>query len=121
MYTDARPTPASVDRLIWRTVRSIPRGRVCTYGQVADAAGLGRAARRVGRALRNLPPHSDVPWHRVLRAGGTIAFPCGSEAYESQCRRLESEGVELERGRVDLHRYGWRRSLDEVLWKPRGA
>lgn len=119
MGTGTRATPAAIDQLIWRTVRTIPSGRVSTYGEVAGAAGLGRAARRVGRALRTLPAGSDVPWHRVLRAGGALAFAPGSEAYERQCRRLEAEGIELHGGRVDLGRYGWKRSLDELLWKPR--
>ena len=106
------------NRLIWRTVEQIPAGQVATYGQVADQAGLGRGARRVGRALRELPANSEVPWHRVIRAGGHIAFPAGSEAFERQRSRLEREGVSLLKSRIDLAVYGWRQSLDELLWKP---
>ena len=109
---------AEVNRQIWRVVEQIPAGKVATYGQVADAAGLGRAARRVGRALRELPRGSQVPWHRVLRAGGVIAFADDSEAYNAQRERLAAEGVPLINGRVDLRVYGWVRSLDELLWKP---
>lgn len=107
-----------VNRRIWRTVEQIPSGSVATYGQIADLAGLGRGARRVGRALRELPAKSSVPWHRVIRAGGHIAFPSGSEAFDRQRQRLETEGVILLKGRVDLAVYGWQRSLDELLWKP---
>lgn len=114
----ALSTPAAIDRAILEVVGRIPSGCVSTYGEIADAAGLGRAARRVGRALGALPARTQVPWHRVLRAGGYIAFAPGSDAYERQCRRLEAEGIELDSGRVDLLRYGWRRSLDELLWKP---
>lgn len=110
--------PAAVDDLIWQTVRRIPAGRVSTYGEIADLAGLGRAARRVGRALRDLPQDSSVPWHRVLRAGGYIAFPRGSDGYRRQCDRLGEEGVETRAGRVDIETFGWRQSLDELLWKP---
>ena len=108
----------AVNRRIWRTVEQIPAGRVATYGQIADLAGLGRSARRVGRALRELPANSGVPWHRVIRAGGQIAFPAGSDAFNRQRSRLEHEGVSLLKGRIDLGVYGWQRSLDELLWKP---
>ncbi len=110
--------PVEINRLIWRTVERIPAGRVATYGQVADIAGLGRAARRVGRALRELPPGSRVPWYRVLRAGGVFAFPRSSESYRRQRRLLGEEGVHLVNGRVDLQRYGWQQTLDELLWSP---
>ena len=112
------PQTMEVNRRIWRTVEKIPSGKVATYGQVADLAGLGRGARRVGRALRVLPPDSGVPWHRVIRAGGHIAFPAGSDAFNRQRSRLQQEGISLLKGRVDLGVYGWRRSLDELLWKP---
>ncbi|MBT8144667.1 MAG: methylated-DNA--[protein]-cysteine S-methyltransferase [Gammaproteobacteria bacterium] len=110
--------PARVNRLVWRTVQKIPSGSVCTYGQVADLAGLGKAARRVGRALRELPVDSDVPWHRVLRAGGNVAFPPDSDAWQRQVDRLSAEGVDVIRGKVDLDRFGWKQSLDALLWYP---
>ena len=55
---------------IWQVVALIPRGRVSTYGHVAEKAGLAGAARRVGSALRALPADSKVPWHRVLNSRG---------------------------------------------------
>ena len=112
------PRAVEVNRRIWRTVEQIPAGRVATYGQIADMSGLGRGGRRVGRALRELPANSCVPWHRVIRAGGYIAFPVDSDAYSRQRSRLADEGVSLLKGRVDLKVYGWRHSLDELLWKP---
>jgi methylated-DNA-protein-cysteine methyltransferase related protein len=103
-------------------VKRIPRGRVCTYGNVADVAGLPRRARLVGTVLRQSPPSGDLPWYRVINAGGRISFPVGSEAYTRQRRKLEAEGVVFVGGRVDLRRYGWPardEQLDELLWKPR--
>lgn len=95
---------------IWATVDSIPRGRVATYGQVAAEAGLPGHARQVGYALRNLPPGSKLPWHRVLNAKGEISLRSSSGgASTEQKRRLAREGVRLNvQGRVDLKRYGWR-------------
>ena len=96
------------------TVASIPEGRVATYGQVAEAAGLPGRARLVGRVLGELPDKSRIPWHRVVAAGGRIAvreaMGPGSGARE-QVARLRAEGVRL-RGeathlRVDLAHSSW--------------
>jgi methylated-DNA-protein-cysteine methyltransferase-like protein len=104
---------------IWQAVRQIPRGRVATYGQVAEAAGLPKQARQAGYALHALPKGSDVPWHRVINAQGKISFPPRTRHYKEQRRRLEAEGVVFIGGRVDLNRYGRAATLDEMLWKPR--
>ena len=84
---------------IWDVVAQIPRGKVTTYGDVAQAAGLPGRARQVGYALRHAP--DDLPWFRVLGAGGKIVFPQGSHHYVEQTRRLTSDGVKVERGRVE--------------------
>lgn len=108
------------EKAVLAVVRSIPPGRVATYGQVAREAGLGRRARFVGRVMSRLPAGSDVPWHRVVRAGGEIAFPRDSEGRRRQRGLLEAEGVAFEGERVDMLRCGWRASLDELLWGPPG-
>jgi methylated-DNA-protein-cysteine methyltransferase-like protein len=96
---------------IYATVDAIPRGRVATYGGVARAAGLGRRARAVGRALACLPLGSPLPWHRVVNARGEISPRGDGEAARAQRRRLEREGVRFDaRGRIDLARYAWRES-----------
>lgn len=86
---------------IWDTVCRIPRGRVATYGGVARAAGLPGRARQAGRALKLAPRQMHIPWHRVVAAGGRIAFPEGSREHGEQARRLRSEGVKVRAGRVD--------------------
>lgn len=104
---------------ILAVVRSIPRGRVSTYGLVAERAGLPRRARLVGRVLSGLPAGSDVPWHRVVGAGGRIAFPAGSRANREQRARLAREGVPTLSGRVDMDHSGWHGAagdLDRLLW-----
>lgn len=58
---------------IRNAVRKIPRGKVATYGAVAEAAGFPGNARRVAWALRNTD--GKLPWHRVLGAGGKILLP----------------------------------------------
>jgi len=88
-------------------VRTIPRGRVATYGQVAALLGVPRGARAVGWALRALDAeaHVRVPWHRVVGAGGRISLG-GRPAGVEQLARLRREGVRLRDGRVDLARHG---------------
>jgi methylated-DNA-protein-cysteine methyltransferase-like protein len=111
----------SVPESILAAVRRIPRGKVCTYGNVAEVAGLPRRARLVGTVLRQTPSARGLPWYRVINAGGRISFPVGSDAYQRQRHKLEAEGVVFVGGRVDLRRYGWPardEQLDELLWKP---
>ena len=95
---------------IWRIVRRIPRGRVATYGQIAELAGIPRGARQVGYALHALNDHSAVPWHRVLNVRGTISLR-SEGAPETQRLRLEREGVQFDpAGRTDLARFQWGRA-----------
>jgi len=86
--------------VIWQVVCSIPRGRVSTYGAVARAAGLPGHARQAGFALRVAPEDLNLPWHRVVGAGGRIVFPNGSREHKEQARRLRAEGVPVKAGRV---------------------
>ena len=86
--------------LIWNVVASIPRGQVSTYGAVARAAGLPGRARQTGFALRVAPEDLNLPWHRVLGAGGRIVFPPSSRHFKEQARRLRAEGVTVKDGRV---------------------
>ena len=85
---------------IWQVIFTIPRGRVSTYGAVARAAGLPRHARQAGYALRVAPKELNLPWHRVVGAGGRIVFPSASRQYKEQTRLLRAEGVSVKAGRV---------------------
>jgi methylated-DNA-protein-cysteine methyltransferase-like protein len=96
---------------IYRIVRQIPRGRVATYGQVAELAGLEGHARQVGYALHALPDGIDLPWHRVVNAQGEISERTRGDSHELQRALLEAEGVEFDsRGRIDLRKYRWKDS-----------
>ena len=78
-------------------VRQIPRGRVSTYGAVAESAGYPRCARHVSKVLNQLP---GLPWHRVLGCGGHISLP-GEDGFEQRFL-LEAEGVRFKGRRVDM-------------------
>ena len=81
---------------------------MATYGQVAELAGFPRAARLVGRALRDLPIGSRVPWQRVVNARGRISLRADGLGHEElQARLLAREGVRLVRGGISFARYRW--------------
>jgi methylated-DNA-protein-cysteine methyltransferase-like protein len=96
---------------IYKVVRAIPRGRVATYGQVAELAGIPGGGRVAGAAMKTSSRRGRLPWQRVIgKAGarrGRIALhdPVGAAV---QRGLLEQEGVEVgDRGLVDLGKYGW--------------
>ena len=79
-------------------VAAIPSGRVSTYGDLADAAGLP-SPRIVAWIMRT--DSSDLPWHRVIRASGRPAPHLATR----QLARLRAEGVLAEDGRIALAEY----------------
>lgn len=119
MARAAAKTADAASEAILAVVERIPRGKVTTYGRVAERAGQPRRARLVGRVLSQLPTGSKVPWHRVVAAGGRIAFAAGSPSHVRQAARLKREGVPVVNGRVSLRAHGWGGSdgdLDRWLW-----
>src|ERR1044071_9403337 len=98
-------------RSIYAVVRRIPRGRVATYGQVAELAGIPGGARVAGAAMKTSKPTDRLPWQRVIgKAGrnrGRIAIhdPVGAAV---QRQLLDEEGVAIgDSGLIALDRYGW--------------
>lgn len=98
---------------IWRTVQQIPNGQVASYGQIADLAGLPGRSRLVSKALQQSP--MPLPWHRVVRSSGQIAFPVGSPEAIEQRDLLLDEGVQL-RGYKVCTTCFWRPQLAELLF-----
>lgn len=90
-----------------QVIGAIPKGRVCTYGRVAELAGLPRHARYVGTILKQLPAKSKIPWHRVINSQGRISFPEGSEKWQLQKQKLELEGITFYGQRIPLKQYLW--------------
>jgi methylated-DNA-protein-cysteine methyltransferase-like protein len=106
-------------RRIWEQAALIPEGLVASYGQIAKLAGLSRrGARMVGRALGAAPKEMQLPWHRIVNAQGKIAIPRGSRGYERQQELLRAEGVDIRDGQLDMDRYRWDPTLDELVWGP---
>ncbi|MDR1287136.1 MAG: MGMT family protein [Treponema sp.] len=101
MKTDYLPST----RAIIEAIRSIPRGRISCYRDVALAAGLPNGARQVVRVLHSLSKKEGLPWHRVIRADGSIALE-PSNGLELQAALLRAEGVRVSKnGRVNMEKY----------------
>ena len=96
----------SPTRRIYEAVKKIPRGKVATYGQVAEMAGNKKMARAVGYALHKYPDPEKIPCYRVVNAKGELAgeFAFGGEG--AQARLLQADGIAVVDGRVDLKIYG---------------
>jgi len=111
------PLRQGFNELVWEIVTRIPKGKVATYGQVGAMiprpSGVGvkhfRAAkaRWVGSAMASSPP--NIPWHRVINAGGGISRRSANDHHLEQRKRLEAEGIVFsDRGRIDLELFQWK-------------
>jgi methylated-DNA-protein-cysteine methyltransferase-like protein len=112
----ATASPTTPEQRIFAAIRALGCGQVSSYGVIAQRAGLPGRARLVARLLGQ-NEDASLPWHRVLRADGRIAFPPGSAGWQEQTRRLQAEGVQVRNGKVRLP--APEDSLDAALWAPR--
>lgn len=96
----------SPTKKIYEAVKKIPKGRVATYGKVAELAGNPRMSRAVGNALHKNPDPEHIPCYRVVNSKGELAgaFAFGGE--NAQRKLLEADGIEVVNGKVDLKKYG---------------
>ena len=94
--------------IVYEQVCKIPYGKVATYGMIARLAGSPRASRAVGYALHFNPMPGIIPCHRVVNRFGCVAPAFAFGGPEVQAELLQSEGVEVENGAVDLDKYLWR-------------
>lgn len=96
----------------------IPEGKVATYGQIALLCGKPRNARQVGRGLRLGLAGENVPAHRVVNAKGELSGAGYFETWDLQKLLLQEEGVEVlwtgDGWRVDLQKYGWKHTMEDV-------
>jgi len=104
----------SFPQRVYAIVARVPRGRVITYGAIAQLLGDPRNARQVGWAMAATPRRTPpIPAHRVINARGELSGGPSFGGYDIQRKMLEAEGVVfMEDGRVDLEHY---------LWLPRSA
>jgi methylated-DNA-protein-cysteine methyltransferase-like protein len=105
----ARLSPVTL--AIEAVLRSIPKGKVTTYGEIARAAGFPNGARQVARVLHSRSSVAALPWHRVLGRGSGAGFArisLADDGFAEQSALLASEGIEVSpEGAVDLSRFGF--------------
>ena len=100
--------PSQFYQQIYRVVEQIPAGKVATYGQVAELAGLPGHARQVGYAMNALSENSTLPWHRVINAQGRVSSRSEPGAENMQKLLLEEEGISCsKKGKALLKDYQW--------------
>ena len=96
----------SPSKRIYEAVKKIPRGKVATYGQVAELAGDKKMARAVGNALHKNPDPDTIPCYRVVNAQGELAGKFAFGGADVQAKLLEADGIEVIDDKVDLKKYG---------------
>ncbi len=96
----------SPTKRIYEAVKKIPKGKVATYGQVAELAGNKKMSRAVGNALHKNPEPGVIPCHRVVSSKGELAGDFAFGGLGVQAKLLFEEGVETVDGKVDLEKYG---------------
>ena len=96
----------SPSKRIYEAVKKIPKGKVATYGQIAEMAGDRKMARAVGNALHKNPDPDSIPCYRVVNAKGELSgeFAFGGE--NAQAKLLMADGIEVVDGKVNLKKYG---------------
>jgi len=88
-------------------IKSIPAGKVCTYGRIAAYAGNRRAARQVAYVLHSSSEKKHLPWYRVVNSKGGISLK-PKHGYELQKKLLKKEGVEFKKDdSIDLKHFLW--------------
>lgn len=96
----------SPTKRIYEAVKTIPKGKVATYGQVAEMAGDRKMARAVGNALHKNPDPENIPCFRVVNSKGECSGSFAFGGLNEQAKRLIADGVEVVDNRVDLEKYG---------------
>lgn len=97
----------SPSKRIYEAVKKIPRGKVATYGRVAQLAGDKKMARAVGNALHRNPDPENIPCYRVVNSKGELAGEFAFGGVGAQAKLLMADGIEVINGKVDLNKYGW--------------
>ena len=92
---------------VYEFVKTVPKGKVTTYGDVARAIGKPRASRQVGWALHCNPYFGEVPCHRVVFKDGSLAQNFAFGGSDVQKNMLLSEGVGFTGDKVDMKNYRW--------------
>jgi methylated-DNA-protein-cysteine methyltransferase-like protein len=97
---------------VYEIVRQIPKGKVTTYGAIAETIGMKSSSRLVGQALRSMPPEMGIPAWRVINHAGLLTGAHQFGGYERMRWLLETEGIAFKGDAVDMEKH---------FWKPKGT
>lgn len=95
-------------QIVYEYLRKIPRGKVVTYGTIAEYIESKKLARTIGNILHSNPDGDKYPCYKVVNASGKLSEQYLFGGLDAQKERLESEGIEVVDYRVDLDKYGWK-------------
>ena len=90
---------------VYGFLKTVPKGKVVTYGQIAEKLGNKRAARAVGNILHSNPNGEEIPCYKAVDSKGRLSEHYAFGGIEKQKERLKKEGIEVENYRVDLNKY----------------
>lgn len=101
--------PSAFKQRVYDLCRQIPKGKVATYGQLAELAGSPGAARAVGMCMKTNPDAPHTPCHRVVASDGTLHGYSGGDGLPTKMKMLIEEGVAFKRdsNRVNLSISQW--------------
>lgn len=88
----------SIDKLVYKKLLQVPKGKVTTYGELAKAVGLKNGQRAIGKIMNKNPYPAIVPCHRVVNSNGKI----GGYAYGQNIKTnmLSKEGIKIQNGKI---------------------
>lgn len=93
---------------VFEFLMTIPKGKVVTYGQIAEFLGNKKAARAVGNILHSNPDENKYPCYKVVDGNGNLSRNFAFGGIEKQKEKLEAEDIEVNNYKVDLNKYKWR-------------
>jgi len=91
---------------VFAFLKTVPYGKVVTYGRIAEVVGNKKAARAVGNIIHTNRDFFGVPCYKVVSSKGKLSASYAGGGIEAQKERLESEGIEVIAYKVDLKKYG---------------
>ena len=80
---------------VWKYLKMIPKGKIKTYKQVAEAINRPKSARAVANACGKNPYAPKIPCHRVVRSDGSIGGYSGKGGLKTKRILLKKEGITL--------------------------
>lgn len=92
---------------VYKFLTKIPKGKVVTYGQIAEYLGNKYLSRVVGNILHNNPDPIKYPCYKVVNSKGQLAKNFGDGGINIQAKRLRKDGIEVINNKVDLSKYQW--------------